>query len=250
MEGYNNTKIPFVDLEEAGLVVFSSYEKLKDDLLVGVAKSRDKFFTGAFSGENTVLHRLGAPDLVGLCQYITNNPSHPDHKVVTELGFKNALEFLKFKYRTIYVGTSYHIQSHDRYFGYGDAQAVKKRDGSENFDFIWAEIRSWNLFSEVGRMVFFMNEHASFTPIHSDGKAQTDFVWIPLTPKKFFVFDEDTKEKHYVTGRISTFNGTDFHGSDPSNFAQLSLRIDGVFKPEVTSRLAELCSVSEQNRSQ
>ena len=67
MEGYNRTKIPFVDLEEAGLVVFSDYEKLKDDLLVGIAKSRDKFFTGAFSGENVVLHRHGAPDLVGLC---------------------------------------------------------------------------------------------------------------------------------------------------------------------------------------
>lgn len=248
MRGYNNSGTPFVDLETSGLVVFSDHEKLIRNLLIGVAKVRDKFATSTIGGNDTILDRGGAADLQNLVKYIMSDTSHPDHDLLPELGEKAALEYIKLKYRTIYIGSSFSIQSSDRspFANKSDSRLATKREGSEHFDFLVPEIERWNIFEGIGRIIFFMNEHSSFTPIHFDSDKQDDFVWMPVTPKKFFVYDEQTKTKHFVKGRAATFNNSDYHGSDSSPFAQLSFRIDGVFRSGVKDRLAEIC---ERNRT-
>jgi len=244
MKGYNNSGTPFVDLEGAGLVAFSDYEKLIRNLLIGTAKARGKFVVSTIGGgaPDKILTRNGA-ELQTLLRFIASNPNHEDHELLHELGGAAALEYVKLKYRTVYIGSSLSIQNDERsaYENKSDYRLMQKREGSEHFEFLIPEIESWNLFEGIGRITLFLNEHSSFTPIHYDWGKQDDFVWMPVTPKKFFVYDKSTKTKHFVTGRATTFNNSDYHGSDPSPFAALSLRIDGVFRPEARARLAQIC---------
>lgn len=246
MKGYNNSGIPSVDLEAAGLVVFTDHAKFIQNVMVGAAKVSDKFITSTYGGVNTILNRGGAAETLNLVRFIMSTPSHPDYQLLHELvkyGYKTIYEYIKYRYRTLYLGSSYSIQGHETgaYDSKSSASLVKKRPGSEHFEFLHDEIASWNLFSEVGRIILYANEHSSFTHIHFDWEKQDDFVWLPITSKKFFVYNQHTKEKHFLKGRACTFNNSDYHGSDPSPFAQLSMRVDGIFRPEVTARLAELC---------
>lgn len=92
-------------------------------------------------------------------------------------------------------------------------------------------------FSEVGRVIVFVNYPGGQTPIHMDGTLYqphtNDFLWMRTsTDKRFFVYDPDKDEKHYVQGYTAFFNEQDFHGTDISKGTTFSLRVDGRFRPE------------------
>lgn len=101
------------------------------------------------------------------------------------------------------------------------------------FDFFFKWLDEQNIFSEYGRVVVFINEPGVASPIHKDwlGETQKDqFIWLTLdSRKKFFVYDSNTQEKHYLPGQIGTFDNAGWHGSDISQFASWSIRVDGVF---------------------
>lgn len=93
-----------------------------------------------------------------------------------------------------------------------------------------------NIFSEYGRVNVFLNEPYTQTPIHidpTDGNKQDQFIWITLDDrKKFFIYDQDAKTKHYLMGYIGTFDNHNYHGSESTEFASYSIRIDGIFSQE------------------
>jgi len=98
--------------------------------------------------------------------------------------------------------------------------------------FDWLEEQK--IFSQFGRVIVFTNEPGVNTPTHYDYKndvsSKDEFIWINLdNRKKFFVYDTETKIKHYLAGQIGTFNNHDYHGAEPSEFATWSLRVDGIF---------------------
>ena len=90
-----------------------------------------------------------------------------------------------------------------------------------------------NIFDEYGRVVVFLNEPGVSTPIHQDSADATrrdQFIWISLgNRKKMFVLDTEKNIKHYLTSPIGFFDATNYHGADPSDLANWSLRVDGVF---------------------
>ena len=55
--------------------------------------------------------------------------------------------------------------------------------------------------------------------------------------KTFYVYDEATKEKHYVNAPAAFFNDLDMHGGEVSQSMNWSLRIDGVFSEEFRKKL-------------
>lgn len=241
MKGYNNSGLPFVDLEASGILVFRDLESFKDRMILGAAQSYNFFMTGKIGGTESVWKPNGV-ELVSLYRLILADRTHEEHHKVTSLGFVRGCEYLKMKYPTIYIGSSFSI-SNTKDGGYEHKNKAKycvDRPGSANFKFLKDEIQSLNVFEEFGRIVLFKNDHHSYTPIHYDWAHQDEFVWIPLSRKSFFVFDEALEKKYHVTGSACTFNNSDYHGSDSSPFCSLSLRVDGVFTPGVRSRLAEL----------
>jgi hypothetical protein len=97
-------------------------------------------------------------------------------------------------------------------------------------------------FNEIGRILFFIHEHHCEIPIHRDGTEyhthNNEFLWInPRSTKKFFIYNEETSEKNYVTTPVAFFNDLDLHGGDPINSMSWSLRVDGKFTDEFRKQL-------------
>lgn len=101
-------------------------------------------------------------------------------------------------------------------------------------------IEDSNIFSEVGRIIIFVNSKGSCTPVHCDYQnlesRKDQFIWINLSKRKpFFILDSDF-QKQYVTGQINTFDNATWHGSDPVNHACFTMRIDGHFSREFLNK--------------
>lgn len=241
MRGYNdNPAFPYIDLEKEGLLVFTNFESLRDHCFLGAALAR-QYFLCSYIGNYDHVWKPPAEfiELRSAFFEAHGDPAHPDHEVAKQ-GMKIYAEYAKLKYPALYIGRSLTIRGtpNASYEHKGLAKATVNFPAAAHFPQLVQEIGRWNIFSEVGRIVFFSNEHNSFTPIHQDWGKQDEFVWIALSSdKKFFIFDEQKEEKRYLTGRAVTFNNADYHGSDPSPRAVISLRVDGVFKPEVRERL-------------
>lgn len=101
------------------------------------------------------------------------------------------------------------------------------------FEFVMDWIKGLNIFDEIGRVQFFINTDGHGTPIHRDyaEKSHADqFIWVKFFDnKKFFVFDREENVKHYVKGRVATFDNHQWHGGDPGPGYGISLRVDGKF---------------------
>lgn len=118
-------------------------------------------------------------------------------------------------------------------------------DWTENKE-IFSELIEWIYtqlpFTEVGRILFFIHEHHCEIPIHRDGTNYhphtNEFLWInPRGTKKFFIYNEETGEKNYVTTPVAFFNDLDLHGGDPINSMSWSLRVDGTFTDDFRKQL-------------
>lgn len=103
----------------------------------------------------------------------------------------------------------------------------------KDFDFLFDWINSMEIFSEIGRCQIFINPEGNSTPIHrdyGDRSRKDQFLWIRFNNHKdFFVYDDETKEKHYVKGFCCIFDNHQWHGSEPSDLLGFSIRIDGLF---------------------
>jgi hypothetical protein len=231
MKGYSNSGIPYIDMEAIGAFVFSDFEKFREQCLIGAAKARKHFLTGKIGTQQTCLDP-SMVELLTLYRHIVKTPYHPDYEVVKDLGYISGCEYLVLKYPTAYIGTSCSIRNtpHGTYEDKHQYASCIDLPALESFPHILEEIRSWNIFDDFGRILLFKNEHHSYTPIHKDYHLQDEFVWIGLSPEKnFFVYNASTQEKHFLNVRAGTFNNSDYHGSDGSNCATISLRVDGVF---------------------
>jgi hypothetical protein len=106
-------------------------------------------------------------------------------------------------------------------------------------------------FTEIGRVLIFLNDHDLVTPLHTDhnrSKFQhNEFLWFrPNLEKKFFLYDPETKVKHHVTSHAAFFNEQDWHGTDPSTKMCFSIRVDGVFTEDFRKQL-KLDSIANYN---
>lgn len=104
-------------------------------------------------------------------------------------------------------------------------------------------------FSEVGRVTFFIQDHHCPLPAHSDNPklafsdinrddAPSEFMWLsPRRMKNFFILDEETHQKHFVTSKAAWFNSFDKHGGEPTSVMTWSLRIDGKFSESFRAKV-------------
>jgi hypothetical protein len=98
-------------------------------------------------------------------------------------------------------------------------------------------------FQSIGRcnvMGLAANDHGT---VHRDGvpeeKPKVDhFVTIcPAGDKRLYLWDEEKQEKHHVRGRAYWFNDSDWHGVEADPFFRYSIRVDGVFAPDLLAKL-------------
>lgn len=100
-------------------------------------------------------------------------------------------------------------------------------------------------FTQIGRcnlMGLAPNDHGT---VHRDGvpeeKPHVDhFITLcPAGDKRLFLWDEDAKEEVLVRGRAYWFNDSDYHGVRADPFFRYSIRVDGIFRPELLRALEE-----------
>jgi hypothetical protein len=105
----------------------------------------------------------------------------------------------------------------------------------------WIESLRGSIFDQIGRVSIFMNNRNSPIWIHRDnplsGSALNNhFINVRLSKRNsrpFFMFDEIENKKYYIQDcNVYMFNEWDLHGTDPEDYDDFTLRIDGKFKPE------------------
>lgn len=105
----------------------------------------------------------------------------------------------------------------------------------------WVESLRENIFDQVGRVSIFMNNRNSPVWIHRDnplmGSSMSNhFINFRLSKRHarpFFMFDEVENKKYHIQDCVAyMFNEWDLHGTDPEDYEDFTLRIDGKFKPE------------------
>lgn len=103
-------------------------------------------------------------------------------------------------------------------------------------------------FKSIGRVMLFMTEANNKTVPHFDGRYQNDrpnddFIWFTTkkNTKKIFVMNSETLEKFYpdIEKNFIWFNEMDYHGTEPINHFSFSIRIDGVLKENIKSKLLD-----------
>lgn len=106
----------------------------------------------------------------------------------------------------------------------------------------WLDSLIGTVFTHFGRTLFFIHEHDCKLLTHRDGTQyrphKTEFIWFnPTENKSFYIYNEDTLERHYVKSKAAFFNDLDMHGGDPTPHMTWSLRIDGVFTEDFRQKL-------------
>lgn len=146
-------------------------------------------------------------------------------------------DYVKFRFKTKTLGTKLLLRTYDEYHSAFHAKHLAGRNKDTMammyFPALQAWIKSQTVFNEVGRILFFINERQTSTPIHSDyadlRSRKDQFIWINFNQMKpFFVLDKDG-QKQYMQGMVNTFDNANWHGSEPTPYACFTLRIDGVF---------------------
>jgi len=131
--------------------------------------------------------------------------------------------------------------------------AYRKKAYAEPFEWTnntknFPKLKAWldgligTVFEQYGRILFFIHEHDCKLLLHRDGIMQVphknEFLWLnPTNIKKFYVYDENTEQRHDVNSTAVFFNDLDMHGGDSNQEMTWSLRIDGVFTEDFRRKL-------------
>lgn len=187
------------------------------------------------------------PEHIEPVLYVKNVFSKTDEYLeLVESGFtpRDIHEYVKLRFPVMHLGYKLLLRTYSDYsakFGLKHlASANEDTPAMANFPCIQQWIKSQTVFSEVGRILFFVNEKDTHTPIHCDyadlRSRKDQFIWInPFEKKRFFVLDTQG-EKHYFAGRINTFDNATWHGSEPAKHSCFTIRIDGLFSEDFLTR--------------
>lgn len=113
------------------------------------------------------------------------------------------------------------------------------------FPSVYRFLRESNVFSGIGRLNVFIQEHYCDIPLHTDyphtlsnkeagylAPVEKEFLWLnPRQIKGLYVLDDVTNERHQITSKAAWFNPLDLHGGDAVDRLTWTFRFDGVYTP-------------------
>jgi len=113
----------------------------------------------------------------------------------------------------------------------------------------WVEQTITNgIFEHIGRVIFFVCDADGISWEHRDLSGEqgpkgysphrNEFIHIrPNLERPFYLWDPETKNKHYINCRAAWWNDQDWHGGDRIMRQSYGLRIDGKFTEEFRKKL-------------
>ena len=225
---------PYLDLTK--FVDIDGLRSLHKDICFGLAKS--KFSTTIYGpGLGDLAERKSFLDLA---KNYSNSTDTYDKEIYSSLDWNQRAIFFKL-YEDMYNASSVVTlrdmppeKRIENYFKKGLEEFTVPTDNAKHFPKVLDWISNISIFEQVGRVVFFMNEHDCTLQMHMDAPKyfphNEEFIWInPTGKKRFWLLDPATSEKTYVDSPVAFFNSLDWHGGDAIPTFTYSLRIDGKF---------------------
>lgn len=208
--------------------------ELKPYIEYAIVKSETHIIPSQYRGDLFLDSGLGFIDITQ-DQKIELIKKYP---YIGEFDYKHLLMWLRYHYDIKYGQSHLHVIKAREWTTKHLKDQCDYTEVTELFRPLLDWIDNQNIFTSYGRVNLFLNEPHSLTPIHFDPptnkvSAKDQFIWIKLDDrKKFFIYNPETKEKTYLPGLVGTFDNYNYHGSEPCEFANWSVRIDGLFTDE------------------
>jgi hypothetical protein len=152
--------------------------------------------------------------------------------------------YCKFMYKTVGLNQAIYVRTPKPGYAYSEKHlptSFVDNQITPEFKFLNEWVDSQNIFDVYGRMILFINEPGVSSTVHRDypnpKSHKNEFIWITLDDvKQFFIYDLEQDKKHFFTSNVTYFDNANWHGSMPSQFANFSIRIDGIFNESFLRR--------------
>jgi len=221
---------PYIDIEALSLQ--------KHKIAAALAASHP-FRYPSIVGAQDNLYDQSLVELGDFAKKLINDENYEHHNMLKLLGSAPKIQlFCKYMYDVVALNEAIHLRTvrGGDYFNKHKAAHCVNTPAFKFFNFLKVWLEEQNIFSEYGRVVFFVNEPGVSSIRHRDypdGVSRKDqFIWLSLDGRKnFWVWDDDEKVQHNVTSRVALFDNANWHGSDPCQYTGWSMRVDGVFSP-------------------
>lgn len=238
---YGITGKPYIDLTD--YIDTDPLVNLHKDICYGLAQSTS----------NVTIYGVGLGNVrnkksfLELAKAYKDSPNEDDRKIFSSLDWNQRADFFKLyegMYNASRVITLRDMPPDKRiknYFLKGYAEHTEWTSNAVYFPKLIEWIQSLP-FKEIGRIIFFMNEHDCSLQLHRDAPKyfphNEEFIWFnPSGKKKFYIFDEDKNEKIFVDSKAAFFNSLDWHGGDAIPTLEYSLRVDGKFTDDFKKQI-------------
>jgi hypothetical protein len=152
--------------------------------------------------------------------------------------------YCKFMYKTVGLNQAIYVRNpkpgcayHEKHLS---TSFVDNQITSE-FQFLLDWINGQDVFDVYGRVILFINEPGVSSTLHRDypnpKSHKNEFIWITLDDtKQFYVYDDQEDKKYFFDSNVTYFDNANWHGSNQSQFANFSIRVDGIFKESFLRR--------------
>lgn len=242
MQGIKNQ--PYIDV--AKYIPIDELKAMELDICLGIAKSESH--AGVYGPG--VANEEKYKSLVGMLLSYSKSPDPEKKRLFSMLQTMSIDECAKFfklyegmysASTVVYIRDFIEAKTLTSYQKKAMADATYLTDNAKHFPKLLEWINKLP-FKEVGRVLFFIHEHDCQLLLHRDGPRykphSNEFLWLnPCEKKRLYIYDEDTKEKHYINTPAAFFNDLDMHGGDRCETMTWSIRIDGKFTDEFKKQL-------------
>jgi hypothetical protein len=247
---------PYINLDKH--LNIPSFLELHPEICKGFAMARDYAKEGTwmkpgFTWDDASYIINWKPIYQAVTEYLALPLAHPIRVVGDSMYFTDLSNFKNRNTFTRYLKMA--MGANDPYIYYflwdqGDwnnrTDVRKPTEESQYFPGVveWVNnLVSQNIISQIGRVIFFHCDHNGLAFEHRDLDAKNgisnnnsysnhrnEFIHIRFRTKRgFYVWDPDTKNKHYINSHASFWNDEDWHGGEVSNEQEYALRIDCKF---------------------
>lgn len=225
---------PWIDLDP--YIDIKSLENQKAKICAALAASQQFRYPSVVGAQQNLFDQREI-ELSDLVKKIISDPLYEHAGLLKLLGsIPKVTLFAKYMYDAVSLNDAIHLRScaNGNYANKHLASHCVDTPAFKYFKFLREWLNMQNIFSEYGRVVFFINEPGVQSVMHRDypdGVSRKDnFVWLSLNGRKnFWVYDDVKDQKHNITSNSAIFDNADWHGSDPCKYTGWSLRIDGIF---------------------
>jgi hypothetical protein len=224
----------FIDLDQ--YFDIDKLNSLHSEIVRGVVLSKEYMLPVELGNQNAIFDKNHKDPILFIKEEFYKTE---EYQTLLNLGFtkRQIYEYVLFKFPVMTLGNKILLRTYKNY----SSEFASKHLEDKNYDQLcyqhFSGLKQWindsGAFSQIGRIIIFVNDKGGYTPVHCDYQnlesRKDQFIWINLANRKeFFILDTNFK-KIYTTGIINTFDNASWHGSESADHACFSIRIDGVF---------------------